>query len=83
VKEVNFHLFPKDVYMESLHSFDLLTAAALAERLGVKPGTILKWHRQSKIPSRKLSHKVLRFNLGDVLAALEVHQLTGREGVRS
>jgi excisionase family DNA binding protein len=48
-----------------------LTAAELSERLGVKPGTILDWHRKGRIPARKLSHKVLRFDLADVLSALE------------
>jgi excisionase family DNA binding protein len=59
---------------------DLLTAAELAERLGVKPGTILGWHRLGRIPARRLSHKVLRFSLPDVVAALEAR--AGREGGR-
>ena len=50
---------------------DLLTAADLADRLGIKPATVLYWHRTGRIPGRKLAHKVLRFNLADVLAALE------------
>ena len=50
---------------------NLLTADELANRLGIKPGTILDWHRRGRIPSRKLSHKVVRFDLSEVLAALE------------
>jgi hypothetical protein len=50
---------------------ELLAARELATHLGVRPGTVLGWHRQGKIPSRRLSHKVLRFSLRDVLAALE------------
>lgn len=62
---------------------DLLTAQELAGHLGVKPATVLGWHRQGKIPGRRLSYKVLRFNLRDVLAALENHQAApGREGGR-
>ncbi len=65
--------------METIHD-DLLTAQELASHLGVKPGTILDWHRKGKIPARRLSHKVLRFNLRDVLAALEARQAApGRE----
>ena len=79
----NSHLFLKDVYMQLVYSCDLLTAAALGEHLGVKPRTILGWHREGKIPSRRLSHKVLRFNLRDVLTALETHKQAGHEGVRS
>jgi excisionase family DNA binding protein len=61
----------------------LLTAAELAERLGVKPGTIFGWHRQGRIPGRKLSRKILRFDLADVLTALETsheprHEADGR-----
>jgi excisionase family DNA binding protein len=60
---------------------DLLNAAELAERLGVKPGTVLAWHRDGRIPSRKLTRKVLRFNLPEVLAALDARQGDGGRGV--
>jgi excisionase family DNA binding protein len=50
---------------------DLLTAVELADRLRVKPETVLAWHRSGRIPSIRLSHKVLRFNLADVVAALK------------
>jgi predicted site-specific integrase-resolvase len=53
---------------------DLMSAVELAHRLGVKPGTILAWHRKGRIPSRRLSHKLLRFGLADVLSALEARQ---------
>lgn len=55
----------------TVESDDLLTAAELAERLRVKPGTVLGWHRKGRIPVRKLSPKVLRFALAEVVAALE------------
>jgi hypothetical protein len=71
VRRVVLHPFLKGVCMQLSHSSDLLTAVELADRLGLRPGTILAWHRRGKIPARKLSHKVLRFNLGDVLTALE------------
>jgi predicted site-specific integrase-resolvase len=50
---------------------DLLTAAELGDRLRVKPSTILEWQRSGRIPSIRLSHKVLRFDLADVLGALK------------
>ena len=62
---------------------ELLTAAEMADRLKVKPGTILGWYRNGRIPGRKLSPKVLRFDLAEVVAALETphHKADGR-GVR-
>jgi len=50
---------------------DLLTATELAERLRVKPSTVLGWQRAGRIPAIRLSHKILRFNLGEVVAALK------------
>ena len=50
--------------MQVIHPSDLLTAAELADRLRVKPGTILGWHQSGRIPGRRLSHKVLRFEPG-------------------
>ncbi len=59
----------------------LLTAPELAIRLGVKPGTIRQWSRSGRIPVRRLSPKILRFDLAAVLAALEARQqAAGREG---
>ena len=49
----------------------MMTAAELAERLQVKPETILGWHRTGRIPGRRLTRKVLRFSLPDVMAALD------------
>jgi excisionase family DNA binding protein len=50
---------------------DCLTAIELAERLRVKPSTVLGWQRAGRIPSIRITPKVLRFNLGDVMAALK------------
>jgi excisionase family DNA binding protein len=50
---------------------DCLTAPELAERLRVKPSTVLDWQRAGRIPSIRSTNKVLRFNLKDVMAALK------------
>jgi excisionase family DNA binding protein len=50
---------------------DCLTATELAERLRIKPSTVLDWQRTGRIPSIRITSKVLRFNLGDVMAALK------------
>lgn len=62
---------------------DLLNAEGLARALGLKPATVLKWHRQKRIPARKLSHKTLRFDLTEVLAALEARPKADGQGVAS
>jgi hypothetical protein len=80
VEGASLHLVPKDVQMQVIQPSDLLTAAELADCLGVKPGTILGWHRSGRIPGRRLSHKVLRFSLAAVLAALEGRQEAAGQG---
>jgi excisionase family DNA binding protein len=57
--------------MPSVDPDALLTADELAARLRVKPTTVFDWYRTGRIPARKLSHKVLRFDLAEVVAALE------------
>lgn len=52
---------------------DILTADEVADWLQVQPETVRRWHRQGLIPGRRLAHKVLRFNLSDVVAALEAN----------
>ena len=59
---------------------DLLTRAELAARLGVRPTTIGQWTRTGRIPARRLTPKVVCYDLAAVLAALETrHQAAGRE----
>jgi predicted site-specific integrase-resolvase len=67
---------PEDPTMGAMRD-DLLTAAELADRLRVKPATILSWQRSGQIPAVRLSHKVLRFSLDDALAALKRPTLGG------
>ena len=74
--------------METMRD-DLLTAPELAVRLRVKPSTVLGWQRTGRIPAIRLSHKVLRFNFTDVLAALKRqaaseprHEAAGQGGGR-
>ena len=48
-----------------------LTAEQLAASLGVKPDTIRGWGRRGLIPRVKVSHKVIRYVLDDVVAVLK------------
>ena len=50
---------------------ELLTAAELAARLRVRPRTVQLWARRGRIPTVRLSAKVIRFNLDAVLLALQ------------
>lgn len=49
----------------------LLTKQELAGRLGVQPSTIARWAREHKIPERRLSRKVRRYDYNRVLMALD------------
>ena len=50
---------------------DLLTADEVADRLRVKPDTVVVWARQGRIPAHRLSRKVIRFRLQEVVEALD------------
>jgi excisionase family DNA binding protein len=54
----------------------LLTAEEVADRLRVKPDTIVVWARQGRIPARRLSRKVIRFSLSEVIESLEAATLS-------
>ena len=43
----------------------------LAASLGVKPGTIRDWGRCGLIPRVKISHKIVRYDPKDVVAAMK------------
>ena len=67
--------------MQSLS--ELLTAADVAARLNVRPSTITEWRRSGRIPSIRISHKVIRFSMAEVLDALNRRpalRLHGTEG---
>ena len=49
----------------------LLTAEEVAEVLQVSPRTIREWARTRKIPAVRVSRKVRRFDLQDVLATIK------------
>jgi excisionase family DNA binding protein len=67
--------------MPSERPDDILTRAELAARLGVRPDTIGRWTRSGRIPARRLSPKVVRYDLAAVLAALEARDEAAGQGV--
>ena len=56
---------------ERFMSCELITSVDLARRLRLSPDTILRWAREGKIPSIRISPKVLRFDADDVAASLK------------
>ncbi len=57
-----------------MNGTDLLTADELAGRLQVRPSTIRRWAREGRIPTARLSPKVLRYDLGAVVQAIRTGQ---------
>ena len=55
-------------------SDDLLTAEQLAKRLGISPRTVKGWLQAGHIPATRLTPKVIRYELDDVVAALKERQ---------
>ena len=63
---------------------DLLTADEMAQRLRVRPATVKTWARSGRIPTVRLSPKVIRYDAEAVVAALTAQAAPGpREGRRS
>jgi excisionase family DNA binding protein len=50
---------------------DYLTAEEVGARLRLKANTVVAWARRGRIPFLRLSRKIIRFKLADVVAALE------------
>ena len=61
---------------------DLLNASQLADKLGVKPSTVYWMARKGRIPVIKVSHKILRFDWGDVVASVKARQEKPRKAKR-
>lgn len=53
---------------------ELLTTAELAERLRVRPRTVQEWTKRQIIPAIRFSHKVVRYDFGEVVGALRKRQ---------
>jgi excisionase family DNA binding protein len=57
----------------------LLTTSEAARRLGLAPGTILRWTKEGKIPSLLTPGKHRRFKSSDVDALLTGHMAPRNE----
>ena len=61
-----------------LGDLSLVTADELAQAFSLKTSTIKEWARIGKIPSVRLSAKVVRFRPGEVEKALEAMNDAGK-----
>lgn len=52
-----------------MNGTELLTAEDLAGRLHLRPSTIRQWAREGRIPVVRLTPKVVRYDLADVVRA--------------
>jgi len=59
---------------------DLLKTEDLARRLQVRPDTIRRWVRSGLIPVLRVSPKVMRFDLAEVLRVLQERGRSTEEG---
>ena len=59
-------------------AIELLTVDEVARRLSVRPRTVQAWYRAGRIPTVKISPKVVRFDWPAIVAALRA--VAGVEG---
>ena len=50
---------------------ELVTAEEIAERLRVRPETVRGWAREGRIPSLRISHKIIRYDPEAVINTLK------------
>lgn len=58
---------------------NFMTADQIAEHLNISKLTVDDWRRRGLIPARRLSERVIRYTLADVVAALESRQAAKEE----
>ncbi len=57
---------------------EILTAEELAARLKVRPTTIREWGRDGRIPTVRITQKVIRYDADAVMRSLQDQQGTAR-----
>jgi hypothetical protein len=59
---------------------NLVSSDEIASKIGVKPDTITMWARIGRVPSFRISKRVIRFSLPAVMSALGLAVSTERPG---
>ena len=65
--------------MPNAATTELLTADELAERLKVPPQTVRNWASRGTIPAVRITRRIRRFDLADVMRALGNREMGGQE----
>ncbi len=55
---------------------ELVTAAEMAARLRIKPTTLREWAREGRVPSIRITPKVIRFDAEAVILSLSAQKPT-------
>ena len=66
----------------ALEQATYLTGEELGKILRLKPATVSEWAREGRIPSVRLSPKIIRYRLDDVMSALASRQASGSTEVQ-
>lgn len=53
----------------------LIDTAELAKHLGIQPSTVRAWVRAGRIPAVRITPKVIRFDIGDVIKSLKMRKV--------
>jgi excisionase family DNA binding protein len=53
---------------------ELLTAAEMAARLRIRPTTLQEWAREGRVPSVRITPKVIRFDPDAVILSLSTQK---------
>jgi len=54
-----------------MNSDELLTCEEVAARLHIRPSTVRRWAQDGRIPTVRLTPKVVRYNLSEVVRAMQ------------
>ena len=52
----------------------LVDAGVVADAIGVRTSTVLRWAKEGRIPAVRFSRRLIRFKLNEVLATLAQQQ---------
>jgi excisionase family DNA binding protein len=60
--------------MDTHVTHSLVDAGTVAEAIGIRASTVRRWAKEGRIPAVRLSSRLIRFELDQVLAAMDRSQ---------